>query len=226
MNPAESHWNEVYQAKPFARGKAPQPFLVAMLPRLAKGKALDIGMGEGSNAVYLAQHGFKVKGFDISPVAVAHAETLAREAGVEVEAQRADLDLFLLGLMEYDTIVMTYFKPGNARYYTDIIRALKQGGTLLVESHTVDEMQELIGKDEAWKDYFFRLNELLHGLNGLHILFYQEGLVDGRHVVQCLARKPLDKDAAKYDLFDMHAKKDRVTESVHQRLAEQLFKKI
>jgi tellurite methyltransferase len=107
-----------------------------MLPRLQKGKALDIGMGEGANAVYLAQKGMQVKGFDISPIAVERALNLAKESGVNIEAKAADLDLFLMGLMEYDTIIMTFFKPPIPRYYSEIIRALKQGGTLLVHSYT------------------------------------------------------------------------------------------
>jgi SAM-dependent methyltransferase len=225
MGVAEDFWNQTYTDHPFKAGKAPSPFLHQMLPRLAKGKALDIAMGEGANAVYLAQKGFEVKGFDLSSVAVEHALALARETGVTIEAKRADLDLYLLGLMEYDTVVMTFFKPNVVRYYTEIIRTLKQGGTLLVESYGTEEMTELLGREDAYKHYYFHLNELLRNLTPLQILFYQEGLVDGRHVVQCLARKPLDKDAAKYNLFDMHSQQKQQTESVHQKLADQLFKK-
>src|SRR5436190_76242 len=94
------YWNKFYQEHAFQSGKAPLKFLKDMLPRLQKGKALDVGMGEGANSVYLAQNGFAVKGFDWSTVAVDHAKALAKEAGVTIETNSADLDLFILGLME------------------------------------------------------------------------------------------------------------------------------
>jgi tellurite methyltransferase len=182
-------------------------------------------MGEGANAVYLAQNGMMVKGFDVSTVAVENALKLAQENGVTIEAKATDLDLFLLGLMEYDSIIMTFFKPPLARYYSELIRALKQGGTLLVHSYSSEEMREAYGSDEVYKDYYYRTNELLTNLKGLQILFYNEGEADGKSVVQCLARKPLDKDAAKYNLFDMSTSQKSQPKSSQKDLAEALFKK-
>jgi len=225
MSNAKSYWDSLYQEKPFVRGKTPSPFLAQMLQRMAKGKVLDIAMGEGRNAVYLAKNGFEVRGFDISPIAVQHAQQLADENDVKIDAKQADLDLYLLGLMEYDSIIMTEFRPSVPRYYTSIISALKQGGTLLVESFGVPEMDEVIGKDEAYRNIYFTANELLHQLAALRILFYQEGLVQGHHVVQCLAQKPVDKDAARLKLFDMHTKSSEHEKSKHLELAEKFFKK-
>ncbi len=229
MANAESFWNEQYQKSPFQKGKEPSPFLLEMLPRMRTGKVLDVGMGEGRNAVYLAQKGYSVKGFDASQTAVEHAQTLARDTGVSIDAQRVDLDLFLFGLMEYDSIVMTFFKPPTVRYYSEMIRALKQGGTLLVESWMIEELTEIIGPEESYRDFYFRPNELLNHLKGMRILFYQEGLVGKRHVVQCLAQKPVDKDVAKFGLFDMQSSGSGGSKdagpSIHQKLAEELFKK-
>ncbi len=222
---AKQYWDKYFTEKPYAFGKGPSDFLSKMAPRLQKGKCLDIAMGEGRNAVYLAQRGFQVKGFDISDTAVQHARSLAKDTGVSLEAERADMDMFLMGVMQYDTIVMTHFKPKVVRYYSEMIRALKQGGTLLVESYMIGEMTEPIGKDESYRDEFFGPNELLRHINGLRILFYQEGEVDGHHVVQCLALKPVDKDAAKYQLFDMSSSQTDKGVSKHLELAEKFFKK-
>lgn len=222
---AKTYWDQHYSAKPFAGGKGPSDFLHQMLPRLEKAKVLDIGMGEGQNAVYLAQKGFQVKGFDISKVAIEHAKQLAKDTSVTIEAQSTDLDLYLFGIMEYDSIIMTKFRPSNSRYYSNIISALKQGGILLIESLGIPEMNEAIGKDEEFRNYYFHSNEILKNIQGLRILFYQEGLVNDRHVVQCLAQKPIDKDAAKLKLFDMSTKKNDAESSKHLELAEKLFKK-
>lgn len=222
---AAEYWDSQYKENPFRAGKGPLPFLSQMLPRLQKGKVLDIGMGEGANSVYLAQKGMTVKGFDVSPVAIERAMTLAKETGVSIDAKAADMDLFLLGLMEYDSIIMTYFKPPVSRYYSELMRALKQGGTLLIQSYTTEEQREPLGDEDAYRNFYFKTNEVLRNLQGMQILFYNEGEVDGKSVVQCLARKPLDKDAAKYNLFDMSTAQQDKPKSTQKDLAEALFKK-
>ena len=70
----------------------PAQFLVDNSELLPRGKALDVAMGSGQNAVYLAKMGFEVEGVDISPEAVAHARELARKAGVTIKAEVADLE--------------------------------------------------------------------------------------------------------------------------------------
>ncbi|MBK9294784.1 MAG: class I SAM-dependent methyltransferase [Oligoflexia bacterium] len=224
MKPQE-FWDSYYQKNTYLKGKDADAFLTQMLSRLKKGKVLDIGMGEGVNSVFLAKSGFHVKGFDASKVAIERAQSLAQQSGVELEVKQGDLDLYLFGLMEYDSIVMFYFKPSVTRYYSEIVRALKQGGTLLINSYTVDEMKEPLSPEDT-RNYFYRSNEILHNLKGMRILYYNEGFVGGKHVVQCLAQKPLDKDAAKYNLFDMHTKDGGDKgKSTQQQLAEALFKK-
>lgn len=225
MTDAKTYWERYYAEHKFLNGKEPNPFLVQMLPRMQKGKVLDVAMGEGVNASYLAQKGFQVKGFDISKTAIERSKTLAKDTGVEIDANYADLDLFLMGILEFDSIVMTYFKPTVTRYYNSIISALKQGGTLLVHSYTMAEMEEALGKGEDYRDYYFSTNELLRNLQGLRILFYQEAKISGHHVVQCLAQKPVDKDAAKLGIFDMHTSGHRGEKSKQLELAEKLFKK-
>ena len=222
---AKTYWDKHYAEKVFADGKAPNAFLSEMLGRLEPGRVLDIAMGEGANAVYLAQKGFQVQGFDISKIALDRAKTLARDTGVTIEAQSADLDLYLFGIMEYESIVMTRFRPTVSRYYSNIISALKQGGTLLIESLGIPAMREPIPHHENYRNIYFSSNEILREVQGLRILFYQEGLVNNQWVVQCLAQKPVDKDAARLKLFNMATKGKDGDSSKHIELANQLFKK-
>lgn len=225
MTDARTFWNQYYADKDFENEK-PNECLVRMMSHLQKGKVLDLAMGIGVNAIYLAKAGFQVEGFDVSDVAVDKAMACALREEVQIEAIRTDLDMYLMPLMRYDSIVMLNFKPQLKRFYGELFRGLKQGGTLLVSSYGTDEMQEAIGKQDIYKDYYFHSNELLRHLSGLKILFYQELEVDGRHVVQCLAQKPFDKDALKYKLFDMHSENgSEPKKSKHLELAEQLFKK-
>ena len=77
-------------------------------------------------------------------MALDHAQGLAAENSVTIETKQTDLDMFLFGLMDYDSVIMMDFKPHVPRYYTDLIRLMKQGATLLIESSTVEEMRDLI----------------------------------------------------------------------------------
>ncbi|MCB0392534.1 MAG: class I SAM-dependent methyltransferase [Bdellovibrionales bacterium] len=225
MGIAADYWNKIYSNNPYLLGKDPDPFLEQFISRMQKGKTLDLGMGEGQNATFLASHGFNVKALDISDVAVEHAKSLAREKGVEIQIEKKDLDLFVLGLMEYDSIIMINFKPPIKRYYSEIIRALKQGGTLLVKSYMDAEQEEAFGPEDGYKNYYYYSNELLNNIRDLKILYYNEDKIDGKKVVQCLAQKPMDKDAAKYNLFNMQSDNKEAGMSKQRELAEALFKK-
>ncbi len=225
MGAGEVYWNAVYKKTPFSKGKEPDNFLTRALHRLQKGQVLDLGMGEGQNSIYLAEKGFRVKGVDISSVAIEHAKILAKEKSVEIETSQVDLDLFILGLMEYDSILMFDFKPPLTRYYSEIIRALKQGGTLLVKSYMDAEMTEALGPEDSYKNFYFYSNELLQNIKELKILYYNEDIVNGKKVVECLAQKPFDKDASKYNLFNMQSEQKDKGISRQRELAESLFKK-
>lgn len=224
---ARSYWNEIYAVKNNAKDdRKPSLFLSEIWVRLSKGLTLDLAMGSGENAVFLAQQGFSVRGFDVSDVAVDKTLEYAKKLRLSLEAHRCDLDLHVFGLMEYDSILMMNFKPSISRYYSEIIRSLKQGGTLLIEAPLISEMKEAIGKNEAYKDIYFHNNEVLRELGkDLRILFYNEGQVNGVNRVQCLAMKPIDRDAEKYKLFDLSASNtsDSSRASKQLELAEKLF---
>jgi SAM-dependent methyltransferase len=59
--------------------------------RIPPGRAIDLGCGTGSNAIFLAQHGFEVTGVDFSASAIEKAEAKAEAAGVEVRFVVDDL---------------------------------------------------------------------------------------------------------------------------------------
>src|SRR5690606_31437136 len=108
MGRAEDYWNQYYQSP---TPTAPSSFLKTMLPRLSKGKCLDIGMGLGVNASLLAKNGFEVVGIDISEKAIEYVKEQTEQKNLKITAKKTDLDLFIFGLMEYDSIVVVNFRP-------------------------------------------------------------------------------------------------------------------
>jgi len=64
------------------------------------GRALDVGMGDGRNAIFLAQRGWDVTGIDLSEVGVAKAKNRAVELGVNLNALVQDIDDFDFGAQQ------------------------------------------------------------------------------------------------------------------------------
>ncbi|MTV25355.1 class I SAM-dependent methyltransferase [Nitriliruptoraceae bacterium ZYF776] len=119
---------------------APNGTLVAEVTDLAPGRALDVGCGEGADAIWLAQRGWQVTAVDPSAVAVARAEAAARAAGVDVRFEAAGLLEVPGGVGQHDLVSMQY---GGLRRRPDdaglraLLDAVAPGGTLLVVHHEV-----------------------------------------------------------------------------------------
>jgi 2-polyprenyl-3-methyl-5-hydroxy-6-metoxy-1,4-benzoquinol methylase len=79
------------ESLPWHREEPPALLEQAVARRTTRGRALDLGCGEGSHAVYLAQQGFSVVGIDFVPAAIAAARTHAEQAGVDVELHEGDV---------------------------------------------------------------------------------------------------------------------------------------
>lgn len=98
-----------------------------------RGRALDIGCGNGRNAIFLAQCGFTVEGVDYSGAAIAWAEQRAREAGVELGLHHASVFDLPLTTGSYDLIYDSgcfHHMPPHRRspYVELVVAALKPGG--------------------------------------------------------------------------------------------------
>src|SRR3972149_2081218 len=84
----------------------PSSFLVENAGLLPKGRVLDVAMGTGRNAVYLARMGYNVKGIDKSPEAVLYAREIAQKAGISIKAEIADLEAdYTIEKSAYDAII-------------------------------------------------------------------------------------------------------------------------
>jgi tellurite methyltransferase len=219
MEKDKKYWESRFSKAEFIFGKEPDAFLHEMIPRLRKGKVLDVAMGEGRNAAYLALKGFNVLGFDTAEPAVQKAKQLAKDSGVSIEAHVKDVDFYLFPIMSFDSIVMTFFKPVS-RYFSEIRKSLVQGGTFVCVGYLTEQANSNHAGEAVALEECFKPNELLQHLSGLRILHYEEGEVDGVYVVKCLAKKPQEKDAVKYGFS-----KGEIHKSAHETAAENLFKK-
>ena len=90
--PDKEKWDERY--KDTSSDNGPASLLLDNAHLFAKGKALDVAMGLGNNAFFLAAQGYAVTGVDISSVAVTRVKERAEKNGLAIQALEADLAEF------------------------------------------------------------------------------------------------------------------------------------
>jgi SAM-dependent methyltransferase len=117
----------------------PNALLVEAAGNLKPGRALDVDMGQGRNAIFLASRGWRVTGFDVSAEGIRVARNAARRAGVSVTALVQRHEDFEFGRARWDLIVMSYtWVPLRAPYIERIVESLKPGGVIVFE-HLMDQ---------------------------------------------------------------------------------------
>lgn len=90
----QSHWDKRYEGRdlPWDTGRHDRELERTVDERrIPCGRALEVGCGTGSNAIWLARRGFRVTAVDISAVAISQAADRARQAGVQVDLAAADI---------------------------------------------------------------------------------------------------------------------------------------
>jgi SAM-dependent methyltransferase len=136
-------WNKVYGGHDPIFVETPNPLLASAVLDRKPGKALDFGMGQGRNSVFLAMQGWDVTGFDPSDEGIRIAQANAAKAGVKIHALVASDDQFNFGMARWDLIVMTYIRSPSVRDAERIQRALAPGGIFVYENGS-DRHNELL----------------------------------------------------------------------------------
>ncbi len=118
----------------------PSAIVMGAARGLTPGTALDGGMGQGRNAVYLATQGWKVTGFDVSGQALKAAGANAAKAGVRLDAVKASYADFDFGTAKWDLIVLIFaWAPVDDPAFVDRLRtSLKPNGRIVFE-HFLDD---------------------------------------------------------------------------------------
>ena len=132
-------WDSFYQnrAKPCPFfGTAPDESLAKWIDEgsIRPGRALDLGCGNGRNAIFLCRSGFSVEGVDYSQAAIDWARERTREAGVDVLLRRQCVfgPEFVAGRYDlvYDSGCFHHIPPHRRKSYVELVaRALKPGGS-------------------------------------------------------------------------------------------------
>ncbi|OGO21282.1 MAG: hypothetical protein A2144_02760 [Chloroflexi bacterium RBG_16_50_9] len=157
----------------------PAPFLVDNMALLTRGRALDVAMGTGRNAIYLAQSGFTVEGVDVSHKYVDVALKSAREVGVTISARVANLESdYRIEKGVYDLIICFHYLQRSI--IPRIKDGLRTGGIVVYETFIIDQVD--FGKPHN-PAYLLQYNELLNMFRDFRCLRYREGIIENRKAV-------------------------------------------
>ena len=130
-------FNNIYTSKTPGYATEPNALLVSTVEGRKPGRALDIGMGQGRNSVFIALKGWEVTGFE----GIATARSNAERAGVKINAIRGTEDAFDYSTEKWDLIVFVYepFPITTAAYVERLNRSLRAGGHIVIESFGEEE---------------------------------------------------------------------------------------
>jgi cyclopropane fatty-acyl-phospholipid synthase-like methyltransferase len=198
---SSAFWDQRYSGDDLAYGQAPNDFLAIIADHLPNfGHALDIGAGEGRNALFLASCGLNVLAVDQSEVGMQKAQRLAQEHGLTLRTQAVDLQDFDAEQNSFDVISSIFVHlPATLRaaVHERVGAWLKPGGLFLLEAYAPEQIERSTGGPKDLS-LLASLEVILDELDGLEIE-HQAALVrnvsEGRFhtgeasVVRVLARK-------------------------------------
>jgi SAM-dependent methyltransferase len=173
-------WNRYYLDSNSNFNRAPNDFLKQMIEGQPPGVALDYGMGEGRNAIYLATLGWEVWGFDPADAGVILAEKRAKGLGLTLHTATVRDTEYDFGKEKFDLVLFSWTMPLVS--VEKVANSLKPGGIVVME---------------CGADFVTGRNEMLHKFDPLQIVHYEivrakSDFYDRREtdVIRLVAKKP------------------------------------
>jgi SAM-dependent methyltransferase len=141
-------WDRRYAEADLLWSATPNRFLVEEACDLPPARALDLACGEGRNALWLAELGWRVTAVDYSSVAIEKARDRAARAGASVDFACADLLEYMPEAGAYDLVLVLYLQLPAEQRRLVLSRAgasLAPGGTFLLIGHDLVNMTAGVG---------------------------------------------------------------------------------
>lgn len=183
-------WDERYRSRKHAEDFAVEatPLLVETAREQKPGKALDLACGTGRNAVWLAQHGWRVTAIDGAPAAIEILRVKAAELGIIIDSRAADLQKneFPIEGSSWDLVAICYYLQRNL--FEAAKQGVKPGGVLVAIVHITEN-------DEQPTESRLSPGELRNYFRGWEILHEYEGkpndALHRRAVAEIVAKRPI-----------------------------------
>jgi SAM-dependent methyltransferase len=174
-------WDELYRSRPKVWSGRPNPQLVAEVAGLTPGRALDLGCGEGADALWLAQQGWAVTAVDVSAVALERAKAHAQETGHGANIEWVRHDLASWAPEPLFDLVTAQFLHSTVMPWQQSLRlaaaAVRTSGALLLVGHHPDGLPPW-GRHNS-PDMYFTAEEIVREL-GIEAPKWRLDVVDAR----------------------------------------------
>lgn len=169
----EESFEQRYRATEALWSGRPNGQLVAEAAGLEPGAALDVGCGEGADAVWLARRGWRVTAVDFAATALERGAAAAAAAGEEVADRihwlRADVTRWAPAPNSFDLVCAAFMHlPGDQRraLFARLAAAVRVGGTLLLIGHDISDSEAGAHRPPV-PDMFFTAGEVAAALDPL-----------------------------------------------------------
>lgn len=191
-------WDARYRDKPDLWTQEPNAELARFAASLRPGRALDIGAGDGRNAIWLATQGWAVTALDVSAVALERAAQRAGQRGAQLQCVVGDWREHGFGEAAFELVVVSFMHPeprDRATLFRRAARALVPGGHLFTVGVVLDDHGRR-GPPDA--DRLYTPQRLHDALDGFEVLrceerSYEQDHSSGRRAVTdvvAVARRP------------------------------------
>jgi len=148
----QEFWDARYASADAIWSGNPNEQLVAQVADLAPGTALEVGAGEGADAIWLAER-LRVSAVNISPVALERAARRAAEAGEstadKITWQQADILAWTPPSAQFDLVSAHFVHLPKAQrdvVYSRLAAAVRSGGRLLIVGHHPSDLETALGR--------------------------------------------------------------------------------
>ncbi|REE74348.1 methyltransferase family protein [Rhodococcus wratislaviensis] len=146
---SQEFWDERYRSTTAVWSGDPNPHLVEEVADVTPGSALDVGSGEGADAIWMAARGWSVTGVDVSAVAVERAAEAGAGIADRTTWQQADILSWEPPARRFDLVSAHFMHlPGPAReaLHRRLAGAVRPGGRLLVVGHHPSDLETSAGR--------------------------------------------------------------------------------
>jgi SAM-dependent methyltransferase len=192
-------WDARYASSDSIWSGNPNPVLVELVGPLRPGSALDVGSGEGADAIWLAARGWRVTGVDISQVALDRAAARAADAGEQIASliswQQTDLFSWRPPAQQFDLVSAQFMQVPTERreaLHRALASAVRPGGLLLIVGHHPSDL-ETAGRPAHLHNFMFTADQVAA------VLDPGEWKI---HVEDTPARQALDPDGLPITIHD------------------------